>query len=109
MCSSMKMLTQKEIMELFGITRGHLHKLRKNGTIPEPSYVLGSRMPRWKVEDIIAIRDHGITRDKFWVRHLLELLTIFDDKIDTPYINVVELWAEYDRTSAWLPEPLEPS
>lgn len=64
MCSSMKMLSQNEIMEAFGITRGHLHNLRKRKIIPEANYLLGDRMPRWPEEKIRELRGCGPTADE---------------------------------------------
>ena len=47
-------LRQREVLELVGMSRSTINRLRKQGAFPKPSHNLGVRMLAWSTADVLA-------------------------------------------------------
>ena len=47
-------LRQREVLELTGVSRSTISRLRAVGEFPEPTHNLGKRMKAWRTSDVLA-------------------------------------------------------
>ena len=52
MSKDSKYLSKKQVAEMLSISPSTVERNVKRGTLPQPSYQLGVRSPRWSKEDI---------------------------------------------------------
>lgn len=59
MSKPIEWLNIEEVCRRYSTSRSNIHRMRKEGRIPEPSYHLGSRSPRWNAEALDRMMNKG--------------------------------------------------